>query len=265
MSNYGRDQIWDAETWAEIDAAVLEQVRRVRVAQRVFPTHDLAAADGTAPSWISSAAVERPEVSGFKTLRIPENAADPFLEISVPFQLTAAQAQAEKSQHVGRTLARMAAKSLAMAEDRLIFLGTGSEVDDLGAQTNAATIDKRAGVASRLLGKLLPDDIANADELLPRVTEGIGKLASDGWPPPYALIVGSNLYEKAMTWLPASHETTLERLKKSVSQVELSGVLNKDQGVLVSLAGDPTTIYLSRDATTAFTGENLQVDGAFFE
>jgi hypothetical protein len=110
MSNYGRDQIWDAETWADIDAAVLEEVRRVRVAQRLFPSYNLAAADGTSPSWISSAGVEtETSVSGITTLEIPERAADPFMELEVPFRLTPAQAQAEAKLHTARTLARMAA------------------------------------------------------------------------------------------------------------------------------------------------------------
>jgi len=37
-NNHGRDEVWRPEVWAEIDKAVLAEVGRIRVAQKVFPS-----------------------------------------------------------------------------------------------------------------------------------------------------------------------------------------------------------------------------------
>ena len=34
----GRDKIWNDQIWSDIDKAVREEVGRIRVAQKVFPT-----------------------------------------------------------------------------------------------------------------------------------------------------------------------------------------------------------------------------------
>ena len=34
----GRDRVWNEHIWSEIDKAVREEVGRVRVAQKVFPS-----------------------------------------------------------------------------------------------------------------------------------------------------------------------------------------------------------------------------------
>ena len=36
-SNLGRDKVWDDATWQRIDQAVLGEVGRIRVAQKIFP------------------------------------------------------------------------------------------------------------------------------------------------------------------------------------------------------------------------------------
>jgi hypothetical protein len=36
-NNLGRDKVWTPEIWADIDKAVLAEVGRLRVAQKVFP------------------------------------------------------------------------------------------------------------------------------------------------------------------------------------------------------------------------------------
>ena len=36
--NLGRDKVWNQQIWSEIDKAVQEEVGRIRVAQKVFPS-----------------------------------------------------------------------------------------------------------------------------------------------------------------------------------------------------------------------------------
>ena len=137
MENYRRDDFWDAATWAELHQAVLDEVDRVRVARKVFYTEDLSGAPCGAPSWVSTAEVDTK--AGY--LRIPEDHAEPFVEISAEFQLTPAQAEAEKTLHMGRTLGRMAAKLLASAEDQIILDG-GSSLRSavLGSNTSKSRV-----------------------------------------------------------------------------------------------------------------------------
>src|ERR1700733_12607381 len=98
--NYQPDEIWDAATWAAIDEAVAEEVKRVGVARQAFRTERVMAADGTAPSWISGAATQTRGAGAAKRLFIPEGDAHPFVEISVGFTLTGAQVENEGSLHI---------------------------------------------------------------------------------------------------------------------------------------------------------------------
>ena len=41
MKNNGRDELWDSATWADLDKAVSEEVKRSRVARKVFHTEDV--------------------------------------------------------------------------------------------------------------------------------------------------------------------------------------------------------------------------------
>src|SRR5215208_4159564 len=104
-NNLGRDELWGPEVWQEIDSAVLAEVGRIRVAQKVFPgmqspNGQYVPADTFDPS----------------TMTIAEGETKPFLEISVEFRLTQGQVDGEATLHTGRTLARLAAKSTALAE-----------------------------------------------------------------------------------------------------------------------------------------------------
>ena len=74
---YQPDAIWDAATWAEIDQAVAEEVKRVSVVRRAFRTGFVMAADGTAPSWISGAAVQIHGAGATARIYIPEGDAPP--------------------------------------------------------------------------------------------------------------------------------------------------------------------------------------------
>ena len=111
MTRYVREDIWDDSTWAEIDKAVAEEAARVRVGRRVFSSEDVSAADGGPASWVSIARAERGKLG----LYASEGAAAPFAEIAVPFCLSHAQAEAEPTHHLGRDLARSAAKTMGVA------------------------------------------------------------------------------------------------------------------------------------------------------
>src|SRR5215217_3514022 len=111
-NNLGRDELWSPEVWQEIDNAVLAEVGRIRVAQKTFPSSQ--SPDG---QYVPTDEFDP------KTMTIAEGQTKPFIEISVDFRLTQGQVDNEATLRTGRTLARLAAKSAALAEDILFFQG----------------------------------------------------------------------------------------------------------------------------------------------
>src|SRR5262245_19550228 len=102
---------WSEATWKEINDAVLMEMGKVRAAQKVFPT-----------AHYDNDPVQVPdEVINFQNLSIQEGQTKPFAEISATFTLTSTQVKQEPDQKTCKTLARMAAKALALAEDTYFF------------------------------------------------------------------------------------------------------------------------------------------------
>src|SRR5260221_7488775 len=119
----GRDRLWNQQIWSDIDNAVREEVGRIRVAEKVFPSiivnNVLPVAANRA---VPFGAAAPPVVLGF----LPPDQFQPFLEISREFVLTQAQADGEESVHLASALARLAASAIATAEDTILFLGGNS-------------------------------------------------------------------------------------------------------------------------------------------
>jgi hypothetical protein len=103
-NNLGRERIWNPEIWTAIDKAVKDEIGQIRVAQKVFP------------ATLMPGAVAVPDDSiDLENLRITEGLTKPLIEISVEFSMSQAQADNEATLRTGRTLAKLAAKNVAMA------------------------------------------------------------------------------------------------------------------------------------------------------
>src|SRR5215471_16214672 len=98
---------WDASVWKEIDDAVLAEMGRVRSAQKVLPATQY----DTNPTEVAN------DVINFTELSIREGQTKSFVELFQEFTLTSAQAMNEPQLKTCYTLAQMAAKSIALAED----------------------------------------------------------------------------------------------------------------------------------------------------
>src|SRR5215813_2358222 len=116
-NNLGRDKLWSDGVWQEIDKAVLAEVGRIRVAQKVFPSTPMLNA-----SFVPA------DIFDAKNMSIAEGQTKPFIEISVEFPLTQTQVDNEATLKTGKTLARLATKSLALAEDLLFFQGADAKL-----------------------------------------------------------------------------------------------------------------------------------------
>jgi hypothetical protein len=266
-SNQGRDQLWTKDIWDGIDQAVQDEVGRIRVVQKAIPGVSVQ----DAPN-VPADQFEPDEMT------IAEGITKPMIEISVEFSLTANQVANESTQHTGQTLARLAAKKLALAEDTILLRGHAELPKKVGARHLTSAGNGLVGLSADTAGDrkkpfhVGPDENAG-EEIFKAVTKGIAALTHKGQPGPYALILESRLYADAFTPAGPALATVADRLLPTSpgAQALLQGglygtsVLSKDTGLLLSLGGDPTTIYLGTwqrtdgqtlDAVTSYTQQS---------
>src|SRR6516165_6497914 len=114
MATSGCDQVWSKAICDDIASAVMTTVNQIRCAQRVFHPTVLGNGQTSVPNHI---------LGGPGPLTIQEGSTKPLIELSFEFALTHTQVDAEGSLHNGKTLALLAAKAVARAEDAILFMG----------------------------------------------------------------------------------------------------------------------------------------------
>lgn len=257
--NLGRDKIWTPDVWAEIDKAVKAEVGQIRVAQKVFPSTQL-----------PGGAVVPSDTLDLNNMTIEEGQTKPFIELSVEFTLKQSQVDSEATLRTGRTLARMAAKSLALAEDTIIFRGKSANIAGVRTVNVNSSGDGLLGIADETI--VIDPKVKEYPQIIfKHLSEGISKLIDKGQPGPYALILESSVYADTYSPLTTTLVTTADRISPLMSGgyyatgtllvAPQAGGAPIKSGLLVSLGGEPTTMYLGADATTAFTQADTQ--GAF--
>jgi uncharacterized linocin/CFP29 family protein len=258
MSNLGRDKLWTPEVWAEIDKAVMAEVGRLRVAQKVF-------ASTTAPGAANVSTDPFAIQAGVR--RIAEGQTVPFLEIFGEFALTRSQVDNEATLRTGRTLAQLAARSVALMEDLLFFQGQGVALLPGTQVVNQASAGNGLlGLAAVLAGNpIAPLPPAQRREGLiwgsntfDGVTRGIGQLIAAGQPGPFALVLATNVYADIHA-TTGNTTNTADRISPLVEgRLFGTGTIPDNQGLLVSLGGNTTTIHVAQDCITAYTQEDEQ-------
>jgi uncharacterized linocin/CFP29 family protein len=255
---FGRDTLWNQQIWSDIDKAVRDEVGRIRVAQKVFPCIVLA----------SGQSVPKDEVVRVKkTLTIGEGNANSFVEIWVQFSLTQSQVDSEDNRRIARTLATMAANKIALAEDAYLFQGKDGAKNCLPEGVNNFIETRNAGsLGTGLLGKApafhRPISAANPEDIVRGVVDGIGELRKNAQAGPYALFLPSAKFATASAPMKRTLVTPADRIFPLVTGgVHDTGSLPDNVGLLVSLGGEPTTIYMGIDATTAFA--QAELDGTY--
>ena len=269
---------WPEAIWNEINDGVVKEVAKVRVAQKAFPAKML----DSHPTQIVN------EVIDFTNLNIREGETKPLVEIHSEFSLTSTQVNQEAEQKTCATLAKMAAKTLALFEDAYWFQVSDRSpaVRDANDRPNlkvnfpgGVTIENhRRDLDFGLLAEANPPDANNVDSnkvtipivvnrltapgslatwgenTFAKVTEGITDLVAKGQARNYALFLPTEVY--ADTYVPpspASLVTTADRIKPLVEGgYYSSGTLPKDEGLLVALGGEPIKLYVGWEAHTEF-------------
>jgi uncharacterized linocin/CFP29 family protein len=262
MNGYlGRDRVWNEHIWSEIDNAVREQVGRIRVAQKVFPS--------TVVNNVLPVVANAPPL-GPGPLMAGDDLFQPFLELSREFVLTPAQVDGEENMHLAPTLARLAAAAIANAEDTILFLGQGS-IAGLVIPAGVNVTNQVAGppgfVAEAIAATAAANSVVNvAGNIIGAVAQGMAGLNGRAQPGPFALFLSPNNYAQAFAPLQLGQLQTpgdqVNRLVTGgfyiVNSLALVPAPNNNIGILVSLGGEPAKIILGADAMAAFTYTDAQ-------
>jgi uncharacterized linocin/CFP29 family protein len=193
-------------------------------------------------------------------MRITEGKTKPYIEISVEFSLTNGQVTGDPAGSTAQALATMAAKYLALAEDRIFYRGTSElELPEWVKIESGRESIFRDG----LVGMGVPPiEIAQLQSAVPTnsgagiyaaIVEGISRLTRLLQAPDFSLILDTEAY--ALTWGSVLNgEPTGDALNQLITGgVYNTGAMPPRTGLLVALGGSPTTIYFSDDPKVEMT------------
>jgi hypothetical protein len=257
-ANPNHGGLWTDAIWQQIDDSVKNTAMGIRVAQQVFSTTQLT--DVTS----IPADIFNPE-----HMRITEGITKPYIEISVEFPLTNGQVNGDTAGQTALTLATLASKSMALAEDLIFFQGDGVHLPP------AVRIESGRESAGRGLVGLVPPNhviaIPPADRhrptnsgegILAAVAQGISLLTFDLQAPDFKLILDTNAY--AATWGSVVNGVPTYTVLGQVltGGIYGTGAMPPNTGLLVATGGNPTTIYYSDDPMTEETFRDR--DGKFY-
>jgi uncharacterized linocin/CFP29 family protein len=183
----------------------------------------------------------------------------PFIEMSFEFLLTQAQVDNEATLLGGKRLARRAARIIAQAEDLLLLQGAGAALPPNVVVINAASAGNGLlGLAGNNVQVAPRGGGGYGENTFDAVIDGLERLNGAGHPGPYALLLSPYTYADAHRLLQ-NRESVADRIAPLVAGgFYQCGGLPRDRGLLMSLGGEPTTLYLAQDASAAFNQRNNQ-------
>ncbi len=240
-----RAGFWTPDVWTAIDDGVTTSITAIRVAQNVFLASLL-------PNTTSVPA----DIFDFRNMSIAEGEMLPFAELAVEFSLTNGQVNDDPTGATAITLSKLAAKSLALAEDIIILQGRDADLPQ-GVRIESGEKAIRHGLLGLVNEHTIivqpPDRGAptnSGGEILAAIAKGIALLTKEGQAKPYALIEDTNAW--AATWGSVINgEPAYSILNQVLTRgIYGTGAMPPDTGLLVALGGDPTTIYVGTDAVT---------------
>lgn len=258
---------WDDDTWAEIQAAVHAETRRVAVAQKFLPLC------GPLPDALTvpSDSILRDDAG---RLTVREATVAPLVEIWSEFALTPQQVAEESHLHTARTLAIRGANNVARAQDALIVQGDAAV--DAEPLLAGGVVRLRSGPAGRgLLGNSgtdAPPSIpvepgsgvagggasSGTGERIPvAVAEAYDRLQDQGHDGPYALVLPPGAYGDAFTPGAGTLVLPADRIQTLVTAGFYgSSSVPPSSGLFVSLGGDSMDLVIGRPAAAEFLFED---------
>jgi uncharacterized linocin/CFP29 family protein len=246
--------IWNEMIWNGINDEVRKTAAQIRVGQKIFPTVRL-----DNPTNIPD---DQLDLTDPKNPSIPEGLAKPMIEISARFQLSPNQVAHEDALQNGLKLARLRAKDLALSEDLILLQGTNAVLP------GGVTAPNLKSAGTGLLGfanpppiqvPLLPAARRRAlgsnygENTLNATVQGLSRLNLVSQPGPYALILHYGVYADAYSAVGPDLSIAADRITPLITGGFFgTAALPENTGLLVSLGGEPTTLYVGTEAAAAF-------------
>src|SRR5215469_9226639 len=265
---------WTDQQWSAIDAAIAAEVKRVRVLDEIIPTTNVRSHDKTVTIDLIDA----------QARTIDDNTTIPLSEISVYFILDKQQVQQPELTRA-LALARRAASDFARIENEVLLRGlqlVGNVYQPDGILLPAQADIQRGRNRELYDGlsvfprndafsgtppqsHLVPQSVGlnvvgtnYGPMIVPAVARAIGLLEAAGHMGPYHLILGSNAFIAALT-PSASLALPKDGIEPLLaSPIRRSSALPADQGVLISVGGDPTDRVVAVEPTLRFVDTTPQ-------
>jgi uncharacterized linocin/CFP29 family protein len=252
------NNFWNETIWKGINDEVRKVAGTVRVAQKVFPTVIL-----DNPSNIPD---DKIDLTNFS---MQEGSTKAFVEIAVPFSITPNQVAHEGTLQVGLKLARLDAAVVAFIEDLIVFQGNvtapGTPPNILVRNGGSAGTGL-LGIATPTTSYTPPNAPVPVKPLNPAnpgvygqntfngVVKAISELNKNSQAGPFGLFLENSVFADTYAALAPSFIITADRITPLVTGGFFgTAALPPKTGLLASLGGEPTTLYLGIDVTTEFT------------
>jgi uncharacterized linocin/CFP29 family protein len=244
---------WNDRVWAAIDDGVRKAVGAIRVAQKVFPSIQLADANAVPAEKFDAA-----------QMSFTEGETKPFIELAVQFPLTNGQVNADAAGGAAINLAKLAATRLANAEDLIILQGAGSTAPGappgppiprpVAIVSGSASITP-GGIVGMAGGPVIVNPGGRqpkntGEKILQAVERAIALLRQGLQAPPFALILSTDAF--AATSGSVINQVPTRNVLTSLltGGIESTAAMPANTGLLIALGGDLTTIYLGNDPVT---------------
>jgi len=247
-----RAGFWSDTVWSAIDTAVTGTVGAIRVAQKVFQATPLTGVTSVPADVFDPA-----------TMTIEEGTTRPYVELARRFSLTNGQVNDDPNGTTATTLATLAARTVAVAEDITILRGTRHlppeiDVESGRAAAHQGILDLVQGNPIRVNGPAAGTPLNSGGEILAAITEGIARLTREGQTMPWALIADTESF--AAMWGSLINGAPTYNV---LTQLVTGGIYSTDAmprhtALLAGTGGNPTTIYYDTDATTEPTTRLVQ-------
>jgi hypothetical protein len=234
MMGMSRDALWTKGYWQMIDQAVSEEMNRVRIAQKIFPVVPM----------IGETSIPDDSINvGAAVLNMPERDPMRFVELFVQFTVTPMQADSESRNQTAFKLVRLAAKHLAQAEDRILFLGQAAlpGLAALGAAVQSTTAVQTGLIFENPKPPVVVDPTAGAgiypESIFGGVTTGNSQLHGDGQNEPLGLALHTDIFADAHAPTAASLVMPADRINGIVREdSQGKGGFHPSEALIVSRA-----------------------------
>jgi Encapsulating protein for peroxidase len=252
------NNFWNETIWKGINDEVRKVAGTVRVAQKVFPTVIL-----DNPSDIPD---DKIDLTNFS---IQEGSTKAFVEIAVPFSTTPNQVAHEATLQTGLKLARLDAAVVGFIEDLIVFQGNvppPKTPPNILVRNGGSAGNGLLGIATPTTGYTPPNVPIIVKPLDPKkpgvygqntfngVVQAISELNQNSQAGPFGLFLENSVFADTYAAVAPSFIITADRITPLVTGGFVgTAALPPKTGLLASLGGEPTTLYVGTDVTTEFT------------